>query len=261
MISIPFTLAIAPALMLLTQNPPDHHWIAEKHTGYTLMYTSADRNDLSDYLPLVDQGIFSATTFFNAPFHEEFTLYIHPDRHSLDSTWQRQWNLPEFRSECWMVASGEAHRMDMLSPLRWDQEACEHVYQERDKTRQLIAHELIHVFHGQENASPDFSNVEGIDWLIEGLATYVSGQCDSLRLSEIKKAIKEHTIPDRLDLFWSGKMKYGLSGSLVMYIDHQYGRAKLKELLPLNKKMEVLAALKMTESELLKEWEKYLQDL
>jgi hypothetical protein len=120
---------------------------------------------------------------------------------------------------------------------------------------------LVHVFHGQLNVSPDFSNTEGIDWFVEGLATFASGQCDALKISEVKKAIEDNKIPESLDNFWTGKVKYGLSGSVVMFIDHKYGRTQLKELLPLNKKLQILSVLKTTESELLNEWKKYIQDL
>ena len=61
----------------------------------------------------------------------------------------------------------------------------------------MITHELIHVYHGQLNVSPDFSNTEGIDWFIEGLATYASGQCDSMRISEVKVAIENNKIPQK----------------------------------------------------------------
>lgn len=85
-----------------------------------------------------------------------------------------------------MVASGIATKLDMISPKMWDKESCEHQYAETKKHNSSL-HELVHVYHGQLNASPDFSNVEGIDWFVEGLATYASGQCDSLRIAEIKK--------------------------------------------------------------------------
>jgi hypothetical protein len=149
----------------------------------------------------------------------------------------------------------------MISPQQWDKEACEHKYSESAKTQQLITHELIHVFHGQRNASPDFSNVEGIDWFVEGLATYASGQCDSSRIREVKKAVSENKTPNELDKFWTGRLKYGLSGSLVMFIDKKYGRSKLIELLPFNKKGDVLSALGITESELLGEWREFILQL
>lgn len=216
---------------------------------------------MKDYNQLVEYGIKSVKSFFNATYNKEFNIFIHPNRHSLDSSWQQDWNMPEFKSECWMVASGVATKLDVLSPKLWDKEACEHIYSETEKTQQLIAHELVHVFHGQLNVSPDFSNVEGIDWFVEGLATFASGQCDTLRISEVKKAIIGKTIPENLDNFWTGKIKYGLSGSVVMFIDHKYGRIQLKELLPLNKKAQILSVLKTSESELLNEWKQYIQNL
>jgi hypothetical protein len=103
--------------------------------------------------------------------------------------------------------------------------------------------------------------MEGLDWFVEGLATYASGQCDSLRILEVKSAISENKIPNGLNDFWTGKLRYGLSASVVMFLDKKYGRAKLIELLPFNKKADVLSALKTTEPELLVEWKKYILEL
>jgi hypothetical protein len=149
----------------------------------------------------------------------------------------------------------------MISPKKWDTEACEHKYQDSQKTQQLITHELVHVFHGQHNQSPDFSNVEGIDWFVEGLATYTSGQCDAKRIADVKKALADNKIPLGLDQFWSGKIKYGLSGSVVQFIDHKYGREKLIALLPFSKKADILSKLNITEQALLEEWKAYIQQL
>ncbi len=236
-------------------------WLTKKHTGYNLFYTSADKKNKKEYTRFVENGITSVKSFFAGSYNNDFDVFIHPDRHSLDSTWQKDWHMPDFKSECWMVASGAAARLDMISPKAWDKEACEHVYSETEKTQQVITHELIHVYQGQLNISPDFSNTEGIDWFVEGLATYASGQCDSSKISEIRKAIAENKIPKGLDNFWTGKLKYGLSGSVVMYIDRAYGRIKLKELLPFNKKSEILSTLHITEEELLNNWSDYMQKL
>jgi hypothetical protein len=122
----------------------------------------------------------------------------------------------------------------------------------------LITHELVHIYHGQQNVSADFGDVEGLDWFVEGLATYASGQCDSSRIAEIRKSIADDKIPNNLDNFWTGKMRYGLSGSVVMYIDRKYGRAKLNELLAFNKKAQLLSTLKTTETELLEGWKDYI---
>lgn len=252
---------MSSALTFISWNPLDKNWLTEKHTGYTLLFTLNDKTNINEYDKLVENGITLIKMFFNSSYNKEFNIFIHPDRNSLDSAWQKDWNMPEFKSECWMVASGVATRFDMISPKLWDKESCEHIYSETKKTQQLITHELVHVYHGQLNVSPDFSNVEGIDWFVEGLATFASGQCDSSRIAEVKRTINENKIPKTLDEFWTGKIKYGLSGSVVMFIDYKYGRTKLKELLSFNKKSEILSALKMTESELLDEWKKYIYTL
>jgi hypothetical protein len=146
----------------------------------------------------------------------------------------------------------------MISPKMWDKESCEHRYADSIKTQQLITHELVHVYHGQQNPSPDFSNVTGIDWFVEGLAVYASGQCDSARMAQVKKAITENKTPAGLDKFWTGEYKYGLSGSVVMYIDKKYGREKLIALLKLTNITDLLATLNTTEVELLSNWKEFV---
>ncbi len=233
-------------------------WIKEKHRQYTLYYKKSDEIHKMEYLKFIEQGVQSVRAFFKEPFQKEFEIYIHPNRLSLDRQWQKDWNMPDFKSECWMVASGVAVKLDAISPANWDAEACEHSYSDKLKTQQLITHELFHVYHGQFNKSPDFSDVENIDWLVEGLATYASGQCDKERIEEVKKALTQNEIPTSLDKFWTGKLKYGLSGSMVMFIDNYFGRAKLSELLKFNKKTEVLGSMQMTEERLLKNWKDYV---
>lgn len=238
----------------------DDYWISDKHNGYNLVYTSADIKNSNEYKKLIDNGMNATIKFFGSPYKKGLDVYIHPSRQSLDSTWQKDWKMPDFKSECWMVASGVAKRLDMISPKLWDAQSCEHKYAETEKTQQLITHELIHVYHGQLNFSEDFSNTDGMDWFVEGLATYASGQCDDKRLNEVKKAISENKVPKSLDNFWSGKIKYGLSGSVVMYIDEKYGRKKLTELLPYNKKSEIFMALETNEKDFLKAWKSFIQN-
>ncbi|HGJ65336.1 TPA: hypothetical protein ENS27_08110 [bacterium] len=254
-------LAACTSLLFVNGATINNNWIIEQQKGYTLLYTSIDKKNVNEYKKLIESGIKSVETFFHSSYNKEFNIFVHPSRQSLDSVWQKDWNMPEFKSECWMVASGVATKLDMISPKLWDELSCEHIYSETTKTQQLITHELVHVYQGQLNISPDFSNVEGIDWFVEGLATFASGQCDSARISEVKRAIYENKIPKNLENFWTGKIKYGLSGSLVMYIDHKYGRKILFELLPLNKKPDILLALGTTEVELINEWKRYIQDL
>jgi hypothetical protein len=235
-------------------------WKSWKTNEFSIHYMAEDATVVNQYGLWTKRGLKSTELFFGRKFKSDFSVYVHPDRNSLDAQWQKDWQMPTFKSECWMVASGIATKLDLLSPRVWSTQSCEHNEADTVATQQVITHELIHVFHGQQNASPDFSAVDGIDWFVEGLATYASGQLTSAKLNGIKKALQEGTLPTTLDKFWTGKWKYGLSGSMVMFIDKTYGREKLKSLLPLATKVEILNAFQISEEKLLNDWKKFIVD-
>lgn len=237
------------------------YWFKKDCKFYNLNYTTEDESSIDEYQSLILSGLKKVEKFFNGHYKNKFEVFIYPNRKSLDSAWRNDWNIPGFKSECWMVASGISKKIDILSPKRWDTESCEHKYGQKEQTQELITHELVHVFHGQLNVSPDFDDVKNIDWFIEGLATYASGQCDSNRIMEVIKGINSKTIPQTIDQFWTGKLKYGLSGTMVMYIDKKYGRIKLKELLNYNEKLKILQAIGITEINLLSGWKEYMLSL
>ena len=236
-------------------------WMTEQHDHFRIFFQANDRPDIPDYLVMISQGIQQTSAFFHEPFSQPFDVYIHPNRLSLDSTWQSDWGMPEFQSECWMVASGVAAKLDLMAPRTWDSLACEHRYDDSLSTQQLITHELVHVFHGQHHPSPDFSTINGIDWLIEGMAVFVSGQCDPSRMVAVKEALRENNLPGHLADFWSGKLRYGLSGSMVMYLDHRYGRDQLYRMLAITDLTSLLSELGTTEPKLLEEWRKYMEQM
>jgi hypothetical protein len=62
-----------------------------------------------------------------------------------------------------------------------------------------------------------------------------------------------------LDNFWTGSLKYGLSGSMVNYIDVKFGRIKLISLLKFDKKNELLQSLGVTKQELVEGWRNYFR--
>lgn len=237
----------------------DGAWNVVQQRGYKLLSRNIDKSSRQEYAVLFDNGIQAVGKFFGDSYKSQFDIAVHPNRQSLDRQWQKDWKMPDFKSECWMVASGVAHRLDLISPKRWDSESCEHKYSDTRKTQQLITHELFHVYHGQRNPSPDFSDFEGLDWFAEGLATYASGQCDSARMAEVKSALSAGKTPRGLDGFWTGQLRYGLSGSMVSFIDERYGRSKLKELLKYNTRRNVIEALGTTETELLSGWATYVR--
>lgn len=242
------------ASLLFLMLPPGEPWKKSSGKQYDIFYQKPDRELLGSLRPVFASGVDSVTAFFGQPFSRKFDIRIHPDRASMDAQWQAAWNMPDFKSECWMVASGTGDQFDLLSPRRWAEQACEHDWADRAAVQKLITHEMVHVFHGQHNPSADFSAVEGLDWLVEGLAVLASGQCDAARLAPVREAIRAGKTPATLDRFWSGPLRYGLSGSVVQYIDIHFGRATLLSLLPITRKQEVLDRLGVSEEQLLADW-------
>lgn len=236
--------------------------IAPKPTAaaYTVIASAQDRPRLERWQPVFQKSAQRVTAFFGHPYPIAFTVVIHPDRHSLDSCWQHDWQMPDFHSECWMVASGVGPKLDLLSPEIWNTASCEHDWNDSLASTRLIAHEMTHVFHGQHNPSPDFSQTKGIDWFVEGLAVFSSGQYDQHRIEQLRKWLQANKAPENLDLFWSGAQKYGLAGSIVMYIDQQIGRKKLYKLLIYTTKEEILQALSIDEASLIKDWKRWIDE-
>lgn len=249
-------------LLLLQTCAPEaplaNNWKSTRHRHYTVFYQENDHKTRKQCEPLFKNAYAGVEGFFGEKFKQKFDIYLHPERAAMDRQWQADWQAPDFKSECWMVASGVGEKLDLLSPRQWATEACEHRWDQKTATQRLLTHEMVHVFHGQRNVSPDFSDTDRIDWFVEGLATYASGQCDSTRMAEVKKAVSAGKIPPGLDQFWTGKLKYGLSGSVVMYLDQRLGRAKLLECLTCNKKDDLMAHLGLSEAALLDGWKKFV---
>ena len=229
-------------------------WKELPRDNYRLHYTPADQNVIKKIDGYLQSGVDHIVDYFHHSFTNKFDVYIFPDRTLMDKQWQKDWGDSSFQSECWMIASGVAHRLDILSPNAWAKEACDHNPNDSTEIRQVIWHELGHVFHGQYNPDHTFNNIEKLDWLVEGLATYVSGQLDEKRLQRIRQMIKENKTPSTLDNFWKGQEKYGLSGSMVNYIDRIFGRDTLFTLLKFTNKQDALKFLGLSEEQLIKNW-------
>jgi len=229
-------------------------WKELAREKYTLHYISADQNIINKIDNDLQSGLKKIVEYFHHSFLDKFNVYIFPDRGFLDKQWQKDWGDSSFQSQCWMIASGVAHRLDLLSPNMWAKQACDHNGNDSTEVRQVIWHELVHVFHGQYNPDHTFSYIEKLDWLVEGVATFVSGQLDERRLQRIKQLVKENKTPSTLDIFWKGQEKYGLSGSMVAYIDKTHGREKLFALLKFTNKQDALKFLGLSEEELIKRW-------
>jgi len=74
-----------------------------------------------------------------------------------------------------------------------------------------------------------------------------------------KQVIAENKTPTMPDNFWKGQEKYGLSGSIVAFIDKKYGRDKLFDLLKQTNKEAALKLLSISEAQLLIDWKNPFQ--
>lgn len=243
-------------------------WQVFTHPAFDLHVTAADSALTSALVKTLSAGAENNAAFFGRPFPQRFDVWCFPDRAALDRQWQQDWGDSTFQSACWMVASGVAKRLDLLSPRVWDTEACEHrnpfaapdsaasVKRMREFQR-LLTHELTHVYHGQHCRIPDFTGMDALGWWVEGLATYVSGQLDSSRVERVRTLLRDGKTPASLDQFWSGPNRYGLSGSVVAALEARHGRAALLRLLPMTTPAEVFESLGMDEAAILGAWKQW----
>ena len=160
--------------------------------------------------------------FFGAPFPDPVHFKIVANRAEFDQAVAKYGLSP---SQCWMVGMGTADLMVVLSPEAWAKQACEHDAKDREATRLLVKHKTIHVYHGQFNPTRDFTGVDDLDWFIEGLAVFGSGQLTKERVDQVQMAADRGQLPTELGKIWTGPQKYGFAGSLVQFVDRKWGRA------------------------------------
>lgn len=190
-------------------------------------------------------------TFFAAPFRESVLVRVFPDRAAFDDYTTASWG---FATECWMVGAGATRTLVLLSPRAWATEACDHDPGDPEELADLVAHELVHVYHMQNNPSNEFEGADEIGWFVEGLATYVSGQLDHGHRARAREAIAADAVPEHLSEAWSGPYRYGVSGTLVEYVDTEWGREVLRALLGATSQAQILTALGVDEAGLLERW-------
>jgi hypothetical protein len=219
---------------------------------YTLTLPPDDTGLRAELEPLLIAGVARVEAWFGAPFAHPFAVTVFPHRADFDASFPPEWGLT--KSECWMVATGVGDTLTLLSPRVWTSEACEHDPADGAALARLLTHELAHVYHGQRNPSPDFVDVAGIDWFVEGLAVLVSGQLEGGELASAREALATGQDPKSLARAWSGKYRYGVSGSLVACLERELGRARVIELLGATSDEELLGALGWSEAELLEHW-------
>jgi hypothetical protein len=212
---------------------------------------AADDPDASETRDMAVASANQIQRFFGASFPDTIHFQMVPDRAAFDGAAAKFGVSP---TECWMVGVGTADLMVLLSPGAWTRQACEHDPKDLPAVRQLIAHELIHVYHGQFNPTRDFSGIEDLDWFIEGLAVFGSGQLTEDRLAAMQTAVLAGQFPTSLSKVWTGPNRYGFAGSIARYVDQTWGRATTVRLLKVRSTAEALVLLETSEASLLQAW-------
>ena len=219
-----------------------------------LSYSAEDSEIATIIQSHLGQGHRAIDEYFELPFRSHFTMRILPSRAAFTEFFNEEWGIPE--TQCWWVAAGISTDLVMLSPRVWGTEACEHNPDDAAHIKGIVKHELVHVFHNQYNEK--LIEYEDIGWFSEGLAVFVSGQLDEGHLAEPREAIETGQVPQRLANAWSGKYRYGISGTLVQYIDATYGRDIVRRLLSAKSQDELLGVLGLSEDELLERWSEFV---
>jgi hypothetical protein len=241
-------VACSMALCQANRGVPTTTSALDFHSGVGDSYENVVRED-------ANASIKEIQSFFGAPFPDPIHFQMVPNRAGFDSAVAKFGVSP---SQCWMVGLGTGDLIVVLSPQAWTKEACEHDPKDDEATRQLVCHELIHVYHGQFNPSRDFTGIEDLDWFIEGLAVYGSGQLTKGRLETMQAAVSAGELPSDLSKVWTGPNRYGFAGSLVRYIDQTWGRNITVRLLKVRGSAEALTLLGTNEKSLLSDWHKSL---
>jgi hypothetical protein len=224
--------------------------------AFTIVSDDADKDLVAGLERDVVTGMARVRQFFGKPFEQRFVVEICPDRARFDEYFQRRWTLP--KTERWMVASGVADRLVILSPRVWKTEAVEHDPADAQHIQELIAHELVHVFHGQHNPHPDFDGMDEMGWFVEGLAVLVSGQLENAHRTGASEAIKAGRAPKSLADAWSGRYRYAVCGSMVQFVEARFGRALVNQLLSVTSTAEALKLLNTSEQDFLEAWKAHV---
>jgi hypothetical protein len=247
-------LIILITASLKAQDNLPSKWYLLETDKFDLFFTQADSADVYSYLAYFDNSYQHIEQYFGEKFLTKFEVYIHPNRSSIDLEWSANWDMPGFKSPCWMVATGVADQFDLLSPRVWNEEACDHDPDNKIEIQKLITNEMMSVFHGQINLDHFFSTMKEMAWFIEGVAIFISGQLDDGKMQDTKILVQEDRFPRDLTKFWQGDSRYGLSGSLVKFIHTKFGTEILFELLKTQTNEELLKKIDMTEELLIEQW-------
>lgn len=227
-----------------------------KDYSYVLRMVPGDAAARSTLKDIIDGALNKVAAYFGSAFSDSLTITVVPNRHVFDEVLSAAWG--PIQTQCWMVAAGVADFAVMIDPAVWADEACEHDGSDARHVSDIITHELTHSYHGQHNPTRDFTGMDDVGWFVEGLAVLVADQLHRDRLSDPREAVEKGAAPESLATAWSGKYRYGVSGSIVQYINETYGRDMIVSLLPETTQEGILSKLGMSEDALLTAWKAWV---
>lgn len=237
-----------------TNSPSATEWLSVTADGLTIRAVRADSGLMPFVREAIKNGERLATTFFTGASITPYSISIYPDRTALTERWRITWQRPAFQAPCWLIAAAWATELDLLSPRAWGRDACGHDPANHTHVRNVIAHEVVHVLHGQLGQHGNLGSMLNAQWLTEGLAVYISGMLDVDYAGTVQARLNAGFAPRTLSEVWNDQANYPLSASIVRYIDRRFGRAAVRDLLTARSTATILTMLGVGETELLTAW-------
>ena len=247
-------LAVTAGCKQPTSSAPADEWLTVTGGGLSIRAVRADSGLVPFVRDAIRDGESNATTFFTVPPLQPFSISLYPDRTTLTERWRIAWQFPSFQPECWLIAAAWATELDVLSPRVWSRDACGHDARDQTHIRNVLAHEVVHVLHGQLGQHANISSLLNAQWFTEGLAVYISGMLDMEYAGAVRARLDAGFAPRTFAEVWNDRANYPLSGSIVRYIDRRYGRPALRDLLTARSTTAILTRLGVGEAELLTAW-------
>lgn len=219
---------------------------------FTLWYSVADTRDVARVDPLLEQGLPFVAQATGLRWRLPLRVAIVDDRPAFSAALPAELGLAQ--TPCWMVAWSAADRLVLLSPRAWPPQACDVDAEDTRALALLLRHELVHVLADQHNPTGDCSRLVGLDWFVEGLAVFASGQLERQFDGDAQRALLAGTAPQHLADAWTGDYRQGVCGSLVAYLDQRCGRDRLAEMVGATTQPQLLEIAGLSEDELLANW-------
>jgi hypothetical protein len=203
-------------------------------------------------VPLIDRGRQTAEQFFGTTYAATFLVKVMHDRDALNAHWRVLLRQPNLQTQCWQIAGGWATEFDILSPAVWSSRSCGHDAN-ASHVAHVVAHELVHVLHGQRNPS-FFSIAASTPWILEGLAAYASGQWAAEYAGAARSTLSSGFAPTTFAEMWTSSANYPLAGSVFAYVHQRFGIGAVRRLLTAAFEADLLTALSTDATTLLGDW-------